>query len=159
MQKFRGFPLRFQNLFLTLSLFLWWDKLWRWTCKNSTLLLRQHPYLVSLYLLTWQNPKVLHCLYFRAYWIIIKWARFYSISLHCHQNCFPILIMDSALLIIEKWVANSSGLLDPATSEKEPTILLSNQTNESPWYRGAISEMLKKSSTAFSKIPANIHLM
>jgi len=32
-------------------------KLWRWTCKNSTLLLRQHPYLVSLYVLTWQKTR------------------------------------------------------------------------------------------------------
>lgn len=89
-----------------------------------------------------------------------EWARFYSISPHGHQNCFPILIMDSALLI-QKWVENSSWLtvsVQPPV-KKTPTIWLSNQKNEIPWYRGAISEMPNRSRTASSERPANTHLI
>lgn len=125
-----------------------------WTCKNSTLLLRQHPYLVSLsFYLT--KPKVLNCLHSSTFQVTGERVRFYFISPLCHQNCFLILIVDSVLLKIQKWVENPFWLLQPclgtATGKNKKPPLFEFQIKQMRYVNigEIISQKPNRSRTAF----------
>lgn len=112
-------------------------------------------HILSVFIFLLDKHKVLNCLHFRTYQVTGERVRFYFISPHCHQNCFPILIVDSALLKIQKWVETPFWLLQlclwTVTGENKKPPLFEFQIKQMRYLNigEIISETANSSRTAF----------